>query len=85
MMWQLLRRILGTRGSQDFDAETVALIQQAHEGHPTLGHRGLYKVLHNQGVEVSQRQIKRFLRARGIRIEGKDDTPPPSSSFPPVA
>jgi hypothetical protein len=85
-MWRFLSRLLGsTDAPAGFDPDTTALILRLHEEHPNLGHRGLHRVLEDQGVHVSQSDLKRFLRAEGIRIEGHDSTPPPSSTFPPVA
>ncbi len=71
--------------AQVFDPETASQVLKAHEEHPNLGHRGLHKVLEDRGVHVSEPELKRFLRIQGIRIEGHDSTPPPSSTFPPVA
>ncbi len=85
-MWRFLESILGIRQPADnIDEETVALILRLHEQHPTLGRRGLHKVLEAQGIEVKPADLKRFLRSRRIRIEGRDSTPPPSSTFPPIA
>ena len=85
-MWRFLSRILGTSKRADsVDPETAASIMQLHREHPMLGHRGLLRVLRDQGVNIEQADLKRFLRANGIRILGRDSTPPPSSTFPPIA
>ncbi len=85
-MWRFLSRLLGAPdGTAIFNEQTADLVMKAHEEHPNLGHRGLHRVLDGQGVHVSERDLKRFLRAKGLRIEGHDTTPPPSSTFPPVA
>ena len=85
-MWRFLDNILGIKHPVDnIDEDTAALIMRLHEQHPTLGRRGLHKVLEAQAVDVKPADLKRFLRSRGIRIEGRDSTPPPSSTFPPFA
>ena len=85
-MWHMISRLFGaSKEAEVFDAETASKIMQMHEQHPNLGHRGLHRVLEDGGVHVSQADLKRFLKARGLQVEGKDRTPPPSSTFPPVA
>ena len=85
-MWRFLESILGiSRPVDNIDEGTAALVLRLHDQHPTLGRRGLHTVLESQGVDVKPADLKRFLRSRHIRIEGRDSTPPPASTLPPIA
>lgn len=58
-----------SREYDSMDEPIAAEIDRLHKKHPKLGHDGLMGALKQQGIQVNERQLKLYLRTRGIDPE----------------
>jgi transposase len=57
------------RTYRTIDERVAKEIKRLHERYPKLGHHALAEALREAGVRVDPRELKRFLKEKGLRAE----------------